>query len=61
MKGSDFLIDSDGEIETLCDFTSGFIQGRLSKIMDPSENVVVTETNCQSMGSPYCEFKVVLD
>ncbi|MFV2015995.1 MAG: V4R domain-containing protein, partial [Candidatus Heimdallarchaeota archaeon] len=59
MKGSDFLIDSDGEIETLCDFTSGFIQGRLSKIT--SETINVVETKCQSMGTLYCEFKVAID
>ena len=58
MKGSDFILDVDIET-TLCDFTAGFIQGRLSRICN--ENIKVTEVTCLSIGSKYCQFKIELD
>ena len=58
MKGSDFILDVDIET-TLCDFTSGFIQGRLSRICD--EKMKVSELTCLSVGSKYCQFKIELD
>ncbi len=58
MKGSDFVLDVDIET-TLCDFTAGFIQGRLSRICD--EKLKVSETTCISIGSKYCQFKIELD
>lgn len=58
MKGSDFVLDVDIET-TLCDFTAGFIQGRLSRICD--EKIKVSEVNCISIGSKYCQFKIELD
>ena len=58
MKGSDFVLDVDIET-TLCDFTAGFIQGRLSRICD--EKVKVSEVTCLSVGSSFCRFKIELD
>ena len=58
MKGSDFILDVDVET-TLCDFTAGFIQGRLSRICE--ENVKVHEVTCLSVGSNFCQFKIELD
>lgn len=59
MMGTDFIIESDEEKVTLCDYTAGFIQGRLSRILE--DDVQVEEVTCQSLGSAYCEFRVVLD
>lgn len=58
MKSSDFSLDVSLET-TLCDFTAGFIQGRLSRICD--ENVKVTEVTCRGLGSKFCQFKIELD
>ena len=58
MKGSDFILDVDIET-TLCDFTAGFIQGRLSRICD--EKIKVSELTCLSVGSKYCQFQIELD
>ncbi|MHA1398976.1 MAG: V4R domain-containing protein, partial [Candidatus Heimdallarchaeaceae archaeon] len=49
-------LSEDGEGETLCDFTSGYIAGRLALILkDPP---VVTETKCHGTGYNYCEFRI---
>ena len=58
MKVSDFILDVYIDT-TLCDFTAGFIQGRLSRICD--EKLKVTELTCLSVGSKYCQFKFELD
>jgi len=42
--------------ETLCDFTSGYIAGRLALLLkDPP---VVTEVKCHGTGHNYCEFRI---
>ncbi len=52
--GADLSVDGKGE--TLCDFTSGYIAGRLALMLkDPP---VVTETKCHGTGSKYCEFRI---
>ncbi|MFX1512999.1 MAG: V4R domain-containing protein [Promethearchaeota archaeon] len=43
----------------LCDFTAGFIHGRLDIVLD--EEVRVQETECHSTGADFCRFKVELD
>ena len=58
MKGSDFILDVDIDT-TLCDFTAGFIQGRLSRICD--EKIKVTEVTCLGVGSKFCQFKVEIE
>ncbi len=58
MKSPDFILDVDVET-TLCDFTAGFIQGRLSKLS--SETIQVTEETCLSVGSEFCRFKITLN
>ena len=59
MTKGDFMVDTDGKLVALCDYTTGFIQGRLTKIID--EDFKVEETNCQSFGSKFCEFTIELD
>lgn len=58
MKNTDLFLDINTET-TLCDFTAGFIQGRLSRLT--TEKLLVTETTCIGLGSKYCSFKVVID
>ena len=42
--------------ETLCDFQSGYLAGRLALILkDPP---IVTETKCHGTGHNFCEFKI---
>ncbi len=49
----------------LCDFTAGFIDGRLTELLQ--ENVRVEETVCHGSTAPdhegdkFCEFKIILD
>ncbi len=43
----------------LCDFTAGFIHGRLDLLLD--EDVRVKEIECHSTGHNHCLFEVVLD
>ena len=53
------MFDTQQEKITLCDFTAGFIQGRLARILE--DDVRVEEINCQALKSDYCEFRVELD
>ncbi|HKZ42112.1 MAG TPA: V4R domain-containing protein, partial [Candidatus Hodarchaeales archaeon] len=57
--GGALMFDVDKEKAVLCDFTAGFIQGRLEKLLD--EPVRVKETNCISLGVSMCEFTIELD
>jgi predicted hydrocarbon binding protein len=42
--------------ETLCDFTAGYLAGRLALILkDPP---IVTETKCHGTGHNFCEFRI---
>ncbi len=43
----------------LCDFTAGFIHGRLDLVLD--EDVRVRETECPSTGADRCRFEIELD
>ena len=43
----------------LCDYMTGFITGRLERILD--WEIKVKEIDCHSQGSKYCKFKVDLD
>ncbi|MHA2272639.1 MAG: V4R domain-containing protein [Candidatus Hodarchaeales archaeon] len=58
------LVDMQGQIMEeekipLCDFTAGFIHGRLDLLLD--EDVKVRELECHSTGHNHCLFEVVLD
>ena len=57
--GGALMFDVDKEKAVLCDFTAGFIQGRLEKLLD--EPVRVKETNCISLGVSMCEFTIEVD
>ena len=42
--------------ETLCDFTAGYLAGRLALIVkDPP---IVSETKCHGTGHSHCEFRI---
>lgn len=43
----------------LCDYMTGFITGRLERILD--WEIKVKEIDCHSQGSKYCKFRVDLD
>lgn len=58
------LVDMEGQIMEeeripLCDFTAGFIHGRLDLLLD--EDVRVKELECHSTGHNHCLFEVSLD
>ncbi len=42
--------------ETLCDFTAGYVAGRLSLLL--KEPPIVTETKCHATGDNFCEFRI---
>lgn len=56
---SDFFKDYNKEFLKLEDFTSGFIQGRLNRILDQGEKVLVEEITDYSKKISYVTFKVV--
>jgi predicted hydrocarbon binding protein len=55
------LFDVDRQKAVLCDFTAGFIQGRLSKVLPENEEISVKEIGCHSLGMDYCEFQIEID
>ncbi|MHA1116540.1 MAG: V4R domain-containing protein [Candidatus Heimdallarchaeaceae archaeon] len=55
-SGINLTEDGESKGETLCDFTSGYIAGRLALLLkDPP---IVTETKCHGTGYNYCEFRI---
>ncbi|MHA2295355.1 MAG: V4R domain-containing protein [Candidatus Hodarchaeales archaeon] len=46
----------DNRGRTYCDFTAGFIAGRLSLIFN--EEIIVEETKCHGNGHTYCTFRI---
>ena len=58
-SNTDFIVDSDSSNFTLEDFTSGFIQGRLSRIME--DNVRVEEITDYAGGSKFAAYRINLD
>ena len=62
--GGQPLVDMEGQIMEeeqipLCDFTAGFIHGRLDLLLD--EDVKVKEIECHSTGHDHCLFEISLD
>ena len=53
------LFEVDREKAVLCNFTAGFIQGRLERILE--DDIRVKEVSCHSLGFSYCEFIIELD
>ncbi len=45
--------------EKFCDFTAGFIHGRLLLLL--SDNIFVNEVSCHGSGDPYCKFQIIVD
>ncbi len=59
ISSSDFIVDLDKDQLKLEDFTTGFIQGRLSRILE--DDVRVTEITDYSGQSKCAEYRVELD
>jgi predicted hydrocarbon binding protein len=57
--GVDFVVELEKEQIRLENFTTGFIQGRLQRILD--DDIRVDEITDYSGGSKFCEFKIELD
>jgi len=49
----------DNKGKTYCDFTAGFIAGRLSLIFN--EEIIVEETRCHGNGHQYCTFRITIE
>lgn len=53
------MFEVDRTRAVLCDYTAGFIQGRLQRLIE--DDIQVKETTCYSLGTPYCEFLIEID